>query len=670
MVFRSTATSHCHCNIPFIFILSFVAIKLQHASSIDYLRQTTTNACPGRTAKIGVALVTLSEDRTIWFFRKVVQKLTVRRQSALTDFLASHNISAHQISQDFQRRQQEAEQQQQQQTQPTTEVQDEELSDDDEDPVEKRKRKRKEEMAIMKIKASKEFKRRKHMAKEEDGSDAEDDDAIARRMLQKAKPLPGQLENCEICEKRFTVTPYSKTGPDGGLLCTKCSKEMKDEEKKAVAQQKKRAAPKARKRQTESDRMMGDVKPGAKSLVEQCVKRVADVVNDIDEFGDLPQSLLDKLSQILSKRRVIDSRTLKLFLNADIDRIAIYDSAKLETEDFEQIFAFMPDLEFVNLRFAGQLKDSSLDYMIDKSHKIRHLQLGATNLISDQAWIRLFQQRGNQLESLKLSELNDSLRDHSMVELGKHCQNLKRLKLRSCSHISEISLQSIAQLTKLEHLSLSVAHEASSQALADLIRTIGPNLKTLSLEDYVEADDAVLGAILDSCHQLTKLRFTGNSLCTDRAFAELFGPNSRNPPLQFVDFSSNRDTDQGNPDGDETDPIGFGSAAFKSLMRHSGPKLTHLDVHSCRHISHEALSTVFDGKTQYEFLKDIDLSFVTQVDEVVMAGIFKSCPKLQKLAVFACFSARGARIPENIAVIGLPNPNENIYINEDALMGM
>jgi DNA repair protein RAD7 len=55
------------------------------------------------------------------------------------------------------------------------------------------------------------------------------------------------------------------------------------------------------------------------------IQRVADVVHDIEEFGDLPQYLLDRLSQILSQKRVITSRTIDLFLKPDVDRIAIYD---------------------------------------------------------------------------------------------------------------------------------------------------------------------------------------------------------------------------------------------------------------------------------------------------------------------------------------------------------
>ena len=88
-------------------------------------------------------------------------------------------------------------------------------------------------------------------------------------MGETSRPLPGQLENCEICSKRFTVTPYSKTGPDGGLLCAKCSKELANEEKKS--KQKKRGQRTGR-RQKQSNLLDGIIQHGALSLVEMCTK--------------------------------------------------------------------------------------------------------------------------------------------------------------------------------------------------------------------------------------------------------------------------------------------------------------------------------------------------------------------------------------------------------------
>lgn len=98
----------------------------------------------------------------------------------------------------------------------------------------------------------------------------EEDDELAREMMdEKSRPMPGQLENCEKCGKRFTVTAYSKTGPNGGLLCAKCSKEVADDAKKSAP---KKRGPRSNRRQAQSKLLDGIIQYGAMSLVEMCTK--------------------------------------------------------------------------------------------------------------------------------------------------------------------------------------------------------------------------------------------------------------------------------------------------------------------------------------------------------------------------------------------------------------
>lgn len=89
-------------------------------------------------------------------------------------------------------------------------------------------------------------------------------------MTERPRSLPGQLDNCELCGKRFTVTAYSKTGPNGGFLCPKCSKEVGNDEKKK-AKPKKRE-PRSGRRQVQSSLLDGVVQHGTISLVETCTK--------------------------------------------------------------------------------------------------------------------------------------------------------------------------------------------------------------------------------------------------------------------------------------------------------------------------------------------------------------------------------------------------------------
>lgn len=189
-----------------------------------------------------------------------------------------------------------------------------------------RKRKRNQEDAIAKIKKGKEAKK-KASKKKKRGSDDEDDSDFEDMMdmYKKAKPLPGQLENCELCGKRFTVTPYSKAAPDGGLLCTKCGKEMA-KEAKATEKANKPVVRKGR-RKIESNRLDGLTFRGAKTLQTLCIEKLANHAEDIDEFGVMPENIMNRLSEIFSKKRAMNSTTFKLFLQPDMDTVAIHEAA-------------------------------------------------------------------------------------------------------------------------------------------------------------------------------------------------------------------------------------------------------------------------------------------------------------------------------------------------------
>ena len=190
----------------------------------------------------------------------------------MTDFLASNNISAAQINADYERRQTEARQREEREATERGEIlkeadnDAEEIEDCVETIANQKKRKRQQEKTVAKIKAGKNAKGKKKGK----GVDSDDED-VDWDMYAKRKPLPGQLENCEICDKRFTVTPYSKTGPDGGLLCTKCSKEQ-EAEKKRDEKAKKQLVGREKRRQVQSNLLDGVIQVGSKSLQELCIK--------------------------------------------------------------------------------------------------------------------------------------------------------------------------------------------------------------------------------------------------------------------------------------------------------------------------------------------------------------------------------------------------------------
>lgn len=323
----------------------------------------------------------------------------------------------------------------------------------------------------------------------------------------------------------------------------------------------------------------------------------------------------------------------------------------------------MPNVENVDLRNAGQLKDDVLKFMAQQKIPLKYLQLHGSNLVSDDGWKFLFKHYGLELLTLKLSWLDCAFDDDTVEFLVDHCQNIRRLKLKKCFKIGDRGLTSLGNLQKLEHLSLDLPRETSERELIYVVDKTGSKLRTLSLESFPDASDELLTAVKQRCQRLEKLRFTDNAICTDQGFADLF-TDWANPPLTFADFSSNRDVDNANPNGPEQ-PIGLASAGFTALMGHSGSKIARLDISSCRHISHGAFSEVFDGVKRYPELLDLNISFLTIVDDFTVGCIFKSCPKLVKLTAFACFKVKDVLVPAGVALIGVPNAQESIVVQGD-----
>jgi DNA repair protein RAD7 len=538
--------------------------------------------------------------------------------------------------------------------QPETEAAKKKRKREEKDAIDAIKNKKKEGKKPKKPKGKPKKKPKKDDSDDDDGS--EYDEGLGNEIYKKTRPAPGQFEHCEICSKRFTVTPYNKTGPDGGLLCTPCGKELAKDEKAAKRPTSKPAGRKRRK--LESDRLDGFATGGAKTLQQICIETVAKHHDDIEELGDMPAPIVERLSEIFSKRRVLKPRTLPLFLRPDLDQVILHDAAYLEVDDFKQIFAVVPNIRKLVLGNTCQMKDEAMAYMLDKCHNLRHLQMYAANLVTNEMWQRYFEGAGDKLETIKLKWLDAAFEDQTVEIMAAHCPNLKRLKLELCRRIGETAVYSIATMSQLEHLSLQIGLEVSAEALVHLVKQRGSNLRTLSLEKFLDADDTVLDAIHENCHRLSKLRVSENDTATDAAFTRLFTDWS-NPPLSFVDFNTTRDIDNNHPEGPE-EAIGFSSSGFRAMMKHSGSKLEHLDISSCRHIELGAFIDVFNGAESYPQLEYINVSFCNRVDTTVVAGIFKSCPALKKLVAFGCFDVADVVVPHNIALIGVPRAQDAI----------
>jgi len=232
------------------------------------------------------------------------------------------------------------------------------------------------------------------------------------------------------------------------------------------------------------------------------------------------------------------------------------------------------------------------------------------------------------------------------------CPNLRVLKLKKIWRFGRESLIKLAELKHLEVLTiLNRSDTITAEDLVTVIEAIGSNLTTLSLLEFSDADDSVLDAIRQTCGNLRVLKLPKNEIFTSASLANLF-IDWQCTPLTKADFrycsnGSHVDTLV------NTDGIGFDSSAFVPLMEHSGSTLAYLNVNSDRHITYDALKEVFSAKKVYPALRTIDISFVGDLDDVLLKSIERCCPTLERIIVFGCWQLTAqVDIRPSLSVIG------------------
>ncbi|KAK9458073.1 hypothetical protein V1511DRAFT_24240 [Dipodascopsis uninucleata] len=463
-----------------------------------------------------------------------------------------------------------------------------------------------------------------------------DDEAEFLARITSTRPNPGQIDFCAECGTRFTVTTYTKSARDSnGLLCHSCGSKYAEEEK----QKKKTLAVSRKRKKSVAAALLDRQDFVVPKLQDLCIRVIAKYIDEVEMLGDIGDLNFDRIARILSKNRSLKDNTIKLFLSPEVRSLRFWDCSNLSADSFKMIAAFCPNIESLNLTMCGQLTDDVLDYYADKLPKLHELTLNGAFLVTSDCWGRFFFSRGIQLRKLSVS---NTLRFNgkSMEALVETTGNsLEELSINQLGSLTESDLKHLWKLTRLTSLELNNLPDAvTDEALIPIIKGVGRQLITLSLDNAVKLTDAFLvEGIRPYCSNLQNLSLYLDQCFTDEGFHKLFeGWSSVNDGLINVNIS--RCTN-------------IGDLGVQALINHCAKTIVILNLNSIPSLTTETIQLL--ATSDCEFLSQLDIGFLRCVGDDEIELISNACKSLQFIEAYGCIRiTEFAKIRAGVKLVG------------------
>ncbi|KAJ3259740.1 hypothetical protein HDU77_001704 [Chytriomyces hyalinus] len=358
------------------------------------------------------------------------------------------------------------------------------------------------------------------------------------------------------------------------------------------------------------------------SLKDMCIKLIADNIDSVEAFGDIPDDVKRSISRILSRRRIISPDTIKLFIGPEEKRVELFDCAKLKPDSFNQIIFMCPNVQVLHLADCGQMTDAVILNLATHCQSIRSLTIKGAFLVTDNAFETLFR-----------SPISKSLED---------------LFLENTSKLGMKGIQALAETctTSLQSLSLSHCNVAGGEGVVQILGKM-KGLKTLELIEMGSvSDDDLIGILKEVGNGLTKLSFNGFPNMTDKLLTE--GICNYCPNLEHLSLRNNEQvTDEGmlaylNTTTMSAAPLksidlnrlyNLTDSTITSLISHHGASLRRLILNGLDDLTEYALNAIVDG---CPLVTELDLSWIRNFDDALFERMVGKCSLLKSVKVFGC----------------------------------
>ncbi|XP_071793620.1 uncharacterized protein [Asterias amurensis] len=187
------------------------------------------------------------------------------------------------------------------------------------------------------------------------------------------------------------------------------------------------------------------------------------------------------------------------------------------------------------------VEGASLLTVLSRLTKLSELRLCGINMISEEDIEEMFSVVGSQLTALDMSGCHESMTDHALRSILKHCTELENLSLSFCVRLTGEAFISLLRdqrrARNLTSLKLNGCKEISHAVLLEIAISCS-NLDTLYIAGLKCVDDALLSDIANNCLKLRDVSIKSSTgadshQVTDKGLLELI----RCCPLEHVVIS-------------------------------------------------------------------------------------------------------------------------------------
>jgi DNA repair protein RAD7 len=463
----------------------------------------------------------------------------------------------------------------------------------------------------------------------------------------------GAIDFCPSCDKRFTVTAYTKHTDQGGL-CHKCGPlhgkakaaggalSGTDLVTSAAVEGAKRAKPRRKPNQLAFDAAKF---PTLQSL---CINIIANNIEHVEALIGVGGQNMDKISKSIAKNRRLTSRTMLLFLQPTLKQLAFYDCSQLDSDSLASIPRFCPDLEEINLQLCGMLDNDVVEKWATQLTKLRKVELYGPYLVYVAAWHKFFEIMAGRLTSFKIRE-SPRFDKGCCEKLVQCCPNLQELGLAQIGPLNGECLDILAtyaeQLTYVDISDPGVSapgvppKSLEDDAVVNFLKSTGKNLTHLNLSRNADLTSRVLlDGILASCTSLQALSlilFQSQEI-QSLHFVQLFRGLKERGAAHLRQLDLER-------------CLAVDDEVIQALVDFSGSSLVKLNINSCDKITELGLRTIAEGCPLIEF---IDVGFCRQVTDAIVIDFINNMRHLLEVWLFSCNKITPMLNSTSVRIIG------------------